>query len=1057
MFKDRKLPAMPSLGFLTILVLISYISPAGGGVSSSPIAGHSGTPHEIPARGRGEEVAAISRVVGDSDWPLLMHDLSHSGYTDQTLVSVPPTGELNVKWKVGLGERVEMEVQPIVAYDHVYMGVMNGKFYAIDVATGQIAWVFQAGGAIAHTAAADGGRVYFGCEDGKVYALDALAGSLVWSYTTGGPVLSSPAIVDDIVLVGSFDKHLYALDGATGHLRWRFQTGGRVWTSPAVDIQHRRVYFGSEDMYAYCVHVDSGELLWKKRLSGVSMRNTYPVLSAGIVIFTTVKPGVESYAPAGDEDYPFPDPRNPVEVWNEFYEEHPERRPLYFLDAATGDDKWDPAHNRYTPLPIPYWGLLNPLVDPQGYAWLPASGGGGDHALDHDDRLWKVDLSTGVYREAGSAEEYLMRFDETGRHTMGDGKYYVTIAPNVGLYDPVTRQRYHLFGPGFSSDIWVIDPMPTENGNRYSGTGWSFGGVGTSSPLVIADGMGFFVYNAWLYALTPESVAEPGVINLGMSHMSGPPPAGMTYERAVDEINWRVQQIIAAGHLEPQPVFWGWDKANLHGFWREGETITSLARTMPYLRPNMQAALRAYLRAEAATYLFGQSYEYDFKCMVYGQDGLVSPCDPADYEGEIYFYWCTDDLNVIAENLHAMWAYAHYTGDWQTIDNHWGLITELYHRLTGAFDDELGLYIDKRWHTPDMILNGQIRAMLAVSRMAEQTGDTATATEASDFLAQMYETRLRFGRKVQTLYDQGVLHRVDDPDELEPFEIMPYQGYRDRDTDVRQVQWWDHDRVEIVSFPADTHRAGSGVFVTGVQHYEDLTQYRPMFPELAKFLGNNLRAETEQYIQTVTERNPWWYWCDATHAMQYGGENLYNQAHISAAIFQAKAYVLGESFDVLKDYLPWTYANAGFRDIYRLQNLVALLSAPPSWGKSVIPKAAQYADVLTYTISLIGTGQALTVTDDIPAGVAYREGTARVAPEAGSLVTDANHLQWTGVLSRHAPLEIAFETTVVTTEPTAIVNTAKVNDGSQIYDFTAMIIVNGYGVYLPLIYKDCWY
>ena len=1007
-------------------------------------------------RPKGEASPALQTT--GSDWPMLMHDPAHSGYTSESLIPNPPTGELNLKWKVGLGERVEVQVQPVVAGDRVFVGVMNGKLHAIDAETGQIDWTYQAGGAIAATPAVAGGKVYFGCEDGKVYALDASNGNLVWSRATAGPVLSAPAVVDGVAYIGSFDGHLYALDADDGSVNWRYEVGGRVWTSPAVDVTSRRVYFGAEDMHAYCVDVDTGQAIWSRQLNGISMRNTYPVLSNDVVIFTTVKPGVEGYAPL--EGYPFPDSRDPVLVWGEFYQQHPERRFLFFLDSVTGADKWNPSQkNQYTPLPIPYWGLLNPIVDPQGYTWLPASGGGGDHALDHDTRLWRMDLSTGVYDEVGSSDEFLMRFDETGRHTMGGDKYYYTIDADVALYDPATHTKQHLFGDSFSTHRFPLDPTPTIHFLRYAGAGIAMGGVPAASPLVIANGTGYFVSYSWLYALTPDHVASPGVVDLGVDHTHGPPVSAMTYQDAVDELNWRVGQIIAAGHLEPEAVLWGWAQPSLHGFWREGEVIRSLAETMPYLRPDVQASLRVYLQGEAVSHLFEGNYSYRSRCIVYGEEGIIDSCNPSDFSDEIHVYWFADDLNVIAENLFAMWAYVHYTGDWQPVQNNWGLITDLYSRLDTSFDPSLGFIVEreqngspKRWHTPQFNINLQIAAMLGVSRMAEYVGDAGIQNGANSRLQQLYTSRVTLGKYVQSLYDKGIFERAGPDEIIEGYEPLPYQGYRDRDTDTRQVYWMDGARTEIFSYPTSAGE-GSGIITDGNGDYEDLIHYRPMFPELGEFMADHLLSETDQYVRTIANLNPWWYWCDATYTMQGGGENLYNQAHLSASIFQAKAYILGEDFATLKDQLPWEYTEAGFRDIYRLQNLVALLQAVPPTSKSVSSVTANSGDVLTYTISLLVTGATATITDAIPAGTAYVSNSAQIEPQVGTLTADSNLIHWTGVLTDGASLELTFAVTVTVTEPFAIINTAIVDNGEESRELTATTIANGLKSYLPIIMK----
>jgi uncharacterized repeat protein (TIGR01451 family) len=997
---------------------------------------------------------------------MLMHDPAHTGYTTDTL----PSGQLSLKWKVGLGERVEVTMQPIVSEGLVYVGVMNGKLYAINADSGQIEWVYQAGGPISHTAAAADGTVYFGSHDGKIYALDAQTGVRRWAYATAGPVLSSPIVVAQTVLVGSFDGHLYALNTDGGTLKWRYQSGNRVWTSPAADVAHNRVYFGSEDMRAYCVTLDEGEYVWDTPLQGISMRNTYPVLSGDTVIFSTVKPGVESYAPAVGEDWPFPDPRNPVQVWNSFYNSHPERRPLYFLDSATGDDLWNSAQNRYTPLPIPYWGMLVPIVSPDGHAWFPASGGGGDHSLDHDMRLWKIDLSTGAYSQAASQDEYMLRFDETGRHTMAGGKYYYTIDADVGLYNPQTHAKQAIFGNGFGNHRNPLDDPPTVHLWRYSGSLAFGGGVSASSPLVIAGGTGYYVSYTWLYAITSDDLTVPGVVNLGFDPTAGPPSTTSSFADFKAQLQDQVLQIISSGHVQPRPVYWGWSRGNIHTFWREGEVLAALARTMPYLDSSTQQALRGYLHDEASTYLFDEPYSYRERCFVHSIDGIIDPCDSNAYPGEIRTRWFADDLNVIAENLYAMWTYAHYTQDWTLIANNWSKISQLFNRLRTNFDYNLGIVIEresngspKRWHTPDFKINTQIAAMFGVSQMAAQHGDGTVQSQSESLLNQLLSTRTQIGRYVQTLYDNGTFHHVG-PDYLNwSHDVFPYQGYRNRSTDTRQVLWMDGQTTEIFGFPHTS--SGSGIIHDdtpgAIGLYENLIHFYPLYPELGASLAASLLTEIQMYVDSVENLNPWWYQSDSAFAAQGGSENLYNHAHLSAAMFQTKAYVLGETFAELAPQLPWTFADSDFRDIYRLQNLVALLdSYEPDPGtessKTVDRATANQDDILTYTITLVGSGQAMTLSDPIPEGASYVAGSASVDPDVGDLDDSAGEITWSGTLDRGETIHITFQVRVQASTPTAIENVALlqlVGSATTTYPLQATTIANGYRVFLPLLIR----
>jgi uncharacterized repeat protein (TIGR01451 family) len=988
----------------------------------------------------------------DDDWPMLMHDAARSGYTPSALLPPSWSGRLNLKWKVGMGERVEEDVQPIVVDGTVYLGVMNGKFYAIDAETGQIDWVFQADGEIASTAAAVDGQVYFGAADGSIYALDGATGEQIWRYETGGPVLSSPAVVDDTLYIGSLDGALYALDIASGDLIWDYATNGRVISSPAVG--DGRVYFGSEDMTAYCLDAVTGALVWSQPLTGVSMKGTYPALdvASGVVIFVTMKPGREYSMP--EEGLPDFSGRDPLAVWREYYNQYPERQHLFFLDTETGEERW------YIPLPIPYWGTIMPLIDSAGYAWLPASGAGGiggvsdyDMGLNHDIRLWKVDLSSGQVTHVANQAAFMLRGDETGRHTMAAGQYIYTIDADVGVYDPITNSSQDIFGNSFHTHVAPLDSLPTDHPLRYGGSAWA-GGLTSASPLVVAGGVGYYVSFGWLYAITPDPVASPGVVDLGPDLVSGPPAADIGVGSIVAELNNRVRQIVNYGHLDPEVRLWSWVNTLPLAFWFEGETVFALAQTMPYLEPSLQAELKAYLRREAEDYLFNPAeYVPERRCIEW-EDRSIHRY-PGEDESMIGACWYADDENLIGDRLYAMWAYAHYTGDWQIIEDNWDFILALFDRFVQAFDPQLGFAVFPRFHLNTWLtLHSQIGAMVAVSHMADHLGYNGTRDRADAMADQMFDARLRLGRYVPSLYDlpEG------DPDKLYPqeiplnpdgskdyytwyleYRIIPAEGHLDRDNDPRQVIWMDSSNVQV---DWTFHR-----------RYVDMLGYRPLYPEVAEFLREHLHSETEQYVRTMTVNNPWWYWSDTAHeTIVRQVEERYASPHEAFTIFQVKARVLGESFGTLRDQLPWNYAETGFRDIYRLQNLVALLQATATASKSVTPAVAEYGDVVTYTITAVGTGGEVTITDPLPDGLAYVPGSLSVAPEIGTFtVVGEDVIEWQGTLMEDVTLEISFAATVVATTPTAIRNVATVEDGFGSSDWSATLIANGSKVYLPLV------
>jgi uncharacterized repeat protein (TIGR01451 family) len=320
------------------------------------------------------------------------------------------------------------------------------------------------------------------------------------------------------------------------------------------------------------------------------------------------------------------------------------------------------------------------------------------------------------------------------------------------------------------------------------------------------------------------------------------------------------------------------------------------------------------------------------------------------------------------------------------------------------------------------------------------------------------------GQYVKTLYDDGTFERVEADELIWTHDVLPYQGYRDRDTDVRQVQWLDLPQlVEIFGFP---HTAGSsGVHSDATPgalgSYADLVNFRPLYPGLGQYLAEHLLTETHKYVDSIENLNPWWYWNDAAIAAQGGSENLYNHAHLSAAMFQTKAYVLGETFEELAPQLPWTFAEAGFGDIYRLQNLVALLdayepSAAEESHKDVSSTGGKIGDTLTYTITLVGSGQPMTLTDDIPLGLSYTPGSAQADPDIGTLSAGESQIAWNGAVPEQTSLLLTFQVQVESGSASHVENVAQLRlaGDPNVYELRApAVLINAYQFYLPIIIK----
>jgi outer membrane protein assembly factor BamB len=179
----------------------------------------------------------------------------------------------------------------------VFQSVFDqSRVVAIDAATGERRWSFQARGWI-HGAPAVGERhVFVGSQDGRLYCLDKATGNQAWSFATHGRVESTPGLADDRVFVASCDGTFYCLEVATAAIAWSFTTdrgptGMRAIYSRPI-LTPDAVYFAAGEGQAYALGRENGRLLWKLRPSESSQLFTSPATD-GTRLFLTTRAGID--------------------------------------------------------------------------------------------------------------------------------------------------------------------------------------------------------------------------------------------------------------------------------------------------------------------------------------------------------------------------------------------------------------------------------------------------------------------------------------------------------------------------------------------------------------------------------------------------------------------------------------------------------------------------------------------------------------------------------------------------------------------------------------------
>jgi outer membrane protein assembly factor BamB len=104
-------------------------------------------------------------------------------------------------------------------------GQPSGELYAIDGATGRIAWRYRgpSGRQIGPVSMSDG-VVYAESDADGIYALDARTGAQIW-HVDGPPSYAPPAIVGGAIYLTNPDGLVTAFDRSDGHQLWEFTVG----------------------------------------------------------------------------------------------------------------------------------------------------------------------------------------------------------------------------------------------------------------------------------------------------------------------------------------------------------------------------------------------------------------------------------------------------------------------------------------------------------------------------------------------------------------------------------------------------------------------------------------------------------------------------------------------------------------------------------------------------------------------------------------------------------------------------------------------------------------
>ncbi len=185
-----------------------------------------------------------------ASWPMFRGSASLTGIASTNLPQ-----PLALKWSYDAKDAIESSAA--IVDGAVYVGSMDGRLHAIDLATGKARWTYATAGPVQESSpCVSDGIVFVGDLEGVVHAVDAATGKARWTFKTGGEIKSSPNCLTGRVYIGSYDQFLYALNPATGALHWKLETGGPVHATPAVDGD--TVFASGCDEHLHAVNTATG-------------------------------------------------------------------------------------------------------------------------------------------------------------------------------------------------------------------------------------------------------------------------------------------------------------------------------------------------------------------------------------------------------------------------------------------------------------------------------------------------------------------------------------------------------------------------------------------------------------------------------------------------------------------------------------------------------------------------------------------------------------------------------------------------------------------------------
>lgn len=193
--------------------------------------------------------------------PVIVAGVVYIGDMDGTFYAIDlSTG--NERWKfINPAEKAGFKAAAAVRDGLVYVGDIDGNLYCLDIKNGEKKWSAQSDGEIDASANFHRGNVLFGSQDATLYCLDAKTGEQQWKHTIGDQIRCSPTVIEDHCFLAGCDQKLHVIDLAHGEETGVIEIGAPTGTTPAADGD--LIYFGTEGDTFFCINWKKPEEVWR--------------------------------------------------------------------------------------------------------------------------------------------------------------------------------------------------------------------------------------------------------------------------------------------------------------------------------------------------------------------------------------------------------------------------------------------------------------------------------------------------------------------------------------------------------------------------------------------------------------------------------------------------------------------------------------------------------------------------------------------------------------------------------------------------------------------------